>query len=66
MRIAFSSILGLILGLGLLGYAVFGGEPAVYWGFIQPAGLGIVLGEPLPPRWSPMRVGMSGRPLARC
>lgn len=44
MRIAFSSILGLILGLGLLGYAIFGGEAAVYWGFVQPAGLGIVLG----------------------
>ncbi|MDA0629747.1 MAG: MotA/TolQ/ExbB proton channel family protein [Proteobacteria bacterium] len=47
MRIAFSSILGLILGLGLLGYAVFGGEPAVYWGFVQPAGLAIVLGGTL-------------------
>ena len=47
MRIAFSSILGLILGLGLLGYAVFGGEQAVYWGFIQPSGLGIVLGGTL-------------------
>ena len=47
MRIAFSTIIGLVLGLGLLTYAVIGGEPTVYFQFFQPAGLGIVLGGTL-------------------
>ena len=66
MRIAFSSILGLILGLGLLGYAVFGGEPAVYWGFIQPAGLGIVLGGTLAATMVSYEGRYVGRPSAHC
>lgn len=44
MRIAFSSILGLILGIGLLVFALVSNDTTVYWGIVQVSGLGIVLG----------------------